>query len=73
LRAQTQRWESVLAGALRKRGVPRARAASVGTLLIAAIEGAVVLSRAQRATKPLDRVTKELHGIVAGARRGHRY
>jgi TetR/AcrR family transcriptional repressor of lmrAB and yxaGH operons len=59
-------WEAVLTGALRERGVATPRARSVATLLIAAIEGAVVLSRAQRTTKPLERVTRELQGLVAG-------
>jgi len=59
-------WEAVLAQALRDRGVATARARSVATLVIAAIEGAVVLSRAQRSTTPLERVTDELQGLVAG-------
>jgi len=57
-------WGKVLTDALRKQGVPAARARSVATLLIAAIEGAVVLSRAQRSTQPLERVAKELQSIV---------
>jgi AcrR family transcriptional regulator len=60
------KWERVLAGALRDRGVPAARARSVATLLVAAIEGAVVLSRAERTTKPLERVSWELTSVVAG-------
>jgi AcrR family transcriptional regulator len=59
-------WEAVLARALRERGVATARSRSVATLIIAAIEGAVVLSRAQRTTTPLERVTQELQGLVAG-------
>jgi TetR/AcrR family transcriptional repressor of lmrAB and yxaGH operons len=61
------KWEGVLAGALRERGISGPRATSLATLLIAAIEGAVVLSRAQRTTKPLDRVSKELQGVVMEA------
>jgi len=60
-------WERVLAAAFRQRGVPAARSRSVATLLIAAIEGAVILSRAQRSTAPLERVARELEGVVAGA------
>lgn len=59
-------WETVLAKALRERGVPSARARSIATLLIAAIEGAVVLSRAQQSTRPLELVTDELQRLVAG-------
>jgi TetR/AcrR family transcriptional regulator, lmrAB and yxaGH operons repressor len=62
-----KKWEHVLAGALRERGIPASRATSLATLLIAAIEGAVVLSRAQRSTKPLVHVSKELQGAVMEA------
>jgi AcrR family transcriptional regulator len=60
-------WEKVLAGALRRRDVPTARAASIATLVISAIEGAIVLARAQRTTRPLERVTAELQGVIAAA------
>ncbi len=59
------KWERALTDALRQHDVPRPRARSIATLLIAAIEGAVVLSRAQCTTKPLERVTKELQRVVA--------
>jgi AcrR family transcriptional regulator len=59
------KWEKVLADALRERGVPTARSRSVATLLVAAIEGAIVLSRAQRTTKPLECVCRELTIVVA--------
>ena len=58
-------WEKVLAQALRQRGVATPRARSVATLVVAAIEGAVILARAQRSTEPLLRVTRELQAIVA--------
>src|SRR4051812_41090237 len=41
-------WEGALCGAFRERGVPPARSRSVATLLIASIEGAIVVARAQR-------------------------
>ena len=55
----------MLTDALRRRGVSAARARSVATLVIAAVEGAVILSRAKRTTTPLARVTEELQKIVA--------
>ena len=58
------KWENALATALRRRGVPAARARSLATLAIAAIEGAVILSRAQQTAAPLERVTKELRLIL---------
>jgi TetR/AcrR family transcriptional repressor of lmrAB and yxaGH operons len=60
-------WEKALANALRTRGVTAARARSIATLLIAAIEGAIVLARAQQTTRPLGRVSEELQSVVAEA------
>jgi AcrR family transcriptional regulator len=57
-------WQDVLAEALIARGVPTERARSVATLLIASIEGAIVLARAQRSTEPLERVAQELQATV---------
>jgi AcrR family transcriptional regulator len=61
------KWENALAGAMRRRGLPAARARSIATLLIAAIEGAVLLCRARRTIQPLERVAKELQQAVADA------
>jgi TetR/AcrR family transcriptional regulator, lmrAB and yxaGH operons repressor len=60
-------WEKVLVAALRERGVPGARADTIATLLIASIEGAIVMARAQRSTRPLERVAKELAHVVSDA------
>jgi TetR/AcrR family transcriptional repressor of lmrAB and yxaGH operons len=60
-------WEKVLAAALREHGVPTARAASIAALLIAAIEGAIVLARAKRTTRPLEQVSRELQTVVSEA------
>src|SRR3954451_3879775 len=49
-------WESILAEALRARGVAAPRARSVAALVISAIEGSIVLARAQRTTRPIERV-----------------
>ena len=61
------RWEHVLSDALRERGVRTDRARSVTTLIIASIEGSIVLARAQRTTRPLERVSRELQAVVAQA------
>ncbi len=60
-------WEKVLADALRERGVPNARAGAIATLLIAATEGAIVLARARRSVRPLERVADELQLVVSDA------
>lgn len=58
-------WERLLAEALERHGVEPERAASLATLAIAAIEGAVVLGRAQRSSAPLTRVARELEHLIA--------
>ena len=63
-----EQWERMFAAALRDAGVPRARAARVATLTVAAIEGAVVLCRAERSTQPLRDVGRELEAVIAAAR-----
>jgi AcrR family transcriptional regulator len=59
------RWQELLADAFGRRGVAPARAKSLATLAIAAVEGAIVISRAQRSSAPLERVADELETIVA--------
>ncbi len=60
-----KRWERLIADALVGRGVTRKRARPMATLAIAAIEGAIILARAQRSTAPLTRVARELNAIVS--------
>ena len=54
------RWTGHLAGLLTEAGVDPAAAADFATLLIAASEGAVIMSRAQRSREPFDRVSRLL-------------
>jgi AcrR family transcriptional regulator len=61
-----ERWEELLADAFAARGVPPERALSLATLAIAAIEGGIVLARAQRSNAPLERVADEIESLVAG-------
>jgi TetR/AcrR family transcriptional regulator, lmrAB and yxaGH operons repressor len=63
------RWQGLLGKALAARGVAPERAASVATLAIAAIEGAIVLSRAELSVAPLERVGDELERLVGEALR----
>src|SRR3954471_12944237 len=60
-------WQKVLADSLRKSGVPPARSRSLATLIISAIEGAIILARAQRTMRPLEAVSDELRNVVADA------
>ena len=61
------RWEALYAEALERHGVTTERARSLATLSVAAIEGAVVLARAQRSTEPLRRVAAELEALTGAA------
>ncbi len=60
-------WEQVLSDALCRHNIARSRARSVATLLIASIEGAIVVARAQRTSRPLERVAEELQRLVSEA------
>lgn len=62
-------WQTTIARALVAHDVPEARAGAVAALLIAGVEGAVVLARAQRDLAPLTLVTGELQLVVAAALR----
>jgi AcrR family transcriptional regulator len=60
-------WQKTVAQSFRKRGLPASRARSLATLLLAAIEGGIILSRAERSVRPLERVTAELENVMAAA------
>lgn len=60
-------WEKVLSDALRRRSVSPGRARSLATLLIASVEGAIVMARAQRTTRPLEAVSRELARLLSEA------
>ena len=62
------RWQELLADAFERNGVERGRSTSLATLAVAALEGGIVLARAERSAAPLERVTEELEQLVAGRR-----
>ena len=57
-------WESVIAAGLWQQGIALGRAESLATIAIAAIEGAIMLAKAQRSTRALDRVETELTTLL---------
>lgn len=61
------RWQAELEQVLLTSGVPAGRARSLATMTIAAAEGAVLLARAERSTKPLTAVCSELRLLLASA------
>jgi AcrR family transcriptional regulator len=57
-------WRVALVGALRRGGLPRARAERLAVLTICALEGAIVLARAQRDLGPLNTVAREMDRLI---------
>ena len=60
-------WEDLLAEAFERNGVAPERARSVATMIVAGIEGAIMLSRAEGSVEPLTRVTIELETLARAA------
>jgi AcrR family transcriptional regulator len=58
-------WSEVLADRLRRDGIKNAAAQSLSTTIVASVEGAVILSRAARSTKPLEQVSRHLNELIA--------
>lgn len=59
-----RQWTSVLAGSLREYGVADASAQRHAALIVAALEGAVAMCRAQRSIEAFDHVSAELGQLV---------
>ena len=55
-----EHWLSAVRRALRHMGVSPSRARSVATVIVSALEGAIILSRAEQSVRPLIDVTLEL-------------
>jgi TetR/AcrR family transcriptional repressor of lmrAB and yxaGH operons len=66
-RVAFDRWQHLLADILRRAGVPEERARSLASMSISAVEGAVILARAQRSNAPLERVADELRTLLHDA------
>ncbi|MEU2711989.1 TetR/AcrR family transcriptional regulator [Streptomyces sp. NPDC007205] len=60
-------WRNPLTEALTGMGVPAARAASLATLMISTLEGAILLARAARDTGPLTTAVRELGPLLDAA------
>ena len=57
-------WEDVIAASLWQRGLARERSRSLATFAIAAIEGALIVAKAQRSITALDRTETELLALL---------
>lgn len=64
VRATMQRWTQDLEAGLMASGIDDARAARLAVLVLATVEGAVVLCRSQASTEPLDTVVAELRPLL---------
>ena len=60
-------WRSALIDVATQQGVPPRRAASLATMIVASVEGAVILCRAERSIQPLKDVGRELRPIIESA------
>jgi AcrR family transcriptional regulator len=60
-------WRSALQMLFRRHGVSAAHARRLATLVVAAVEGAVVLGRVDRSVQPLDDVARELRPLIVDA------
>ncbi len=61
-------WQELMTAGLVEAGVPQGRAPGLARMIVASLEGAVAVSRAERSLEPLDQVTDELVALVRAAR-----
>ncbi|MFI7499217.1 TetR/AcrR family transcriptional regulator [Streptomyces sp. NPDC049687] len=60
-------WTGPVARALTDMGVPRERADGLATLMVGALEGAILMARAERDVRPLTTVVRELGPLLDAA------
>jgi TetR/AcrR family transcriptional regulator, lmrAB and yxaGH operons repressor len=60
-----EEWGQLLSDRLTADGINHATAQSLSTMIVAALEGAVMLSRAAQSTKPLEQVAHHLNELIA--------
>ncbi|MGI9126147.1 MAG: TetR/AcrR family transcriptional regulator [Mycobacterium sp.] len=61
------KWRELIASRLLAEGVTRAQATDLATLVIAGLEGALVLARSEKDVAPLDAVARQLRGMLRAA------
>jgi TetR/AcrR family transcriptional regulator, lmrAB and yxaGH operons repressor len=60
-----RKWERLLRDSFESGGVPPTRAETLAVLSISSIEGALILSRAEGSTRPLEQVGAQLQRLIA--------
>ena len=63
-RGAFSQWTGLLASQLQAAGVPGHRAGSIATTTLAAMEGALILCRAERSSQPLETTAQELMKLL---------
>ena len=66
-----QTWLEVLVRHLNRAGLSEARAKSIATLVLASLEGALILSRAHKSVEPLNIITRELAQVIQASLAKH--
>ena len=61
------RWRGSLASLLVGGGLSEERGARLAAMIVASLEGAIIMCRAQRSTDPLDAVAGEMHDLLVCA------
>ncbi|MGX1563848.1 TetR/AcrR family transcriptional regulator [Streptomyces sp. NPDC055506] len=59
------RWQEALAGLFLKNGLPEERSKRLAAFIIAAVEGAVIMCRAEESTAHLEAAAAEIHELLA--------
>ncbi|MER8003952.1 TetR/AcrR family transcriptional regulator [Streptomyces sp. NPDC095613] len=59
------RWQEALACLFLKNGLPEKRSKRLAVFIIAAVEGAVIMCRAEESTAPLEAAAAEIHELLA--------
>ncbi|MFF5189163.1 TetR/AcrR family transcriptional regulator [Streptomyces sp. NPDC000345] len=63
------RWQQALATLLLRHGLTEERSRRLAAFVVAAVEGAVVMCRAERSTAPIDAAAAEIHDLLEHALR----
>ncbi|MGP3949227.1 TetR/AcrR family transcriptional regulator [Streptomyces sp. 7N604] len=58
------RWQEALAALFVQHGLPEERGKRLAAFIIAAVEGAVIMCRAEQSTAPLDAAAAEIHDLL---------
>jgi AcrR family transcriptional regulator len=61
------RWQQALAALFVRHGLSEDRSRRLGAFIIAAVEGAVIMCRAEQSTAPIEAAAAEIHGLLLHA------